>query len=73
MQEQTPVPNRKTVKKTTKKPAAAKRRKQPVAKPFKQFGNNPYAGVPVKTNSMVARKSSNQVPTSGFGFAGSVY
>jgi len=55
--------------KPSKKPAK-KKAKKPVAKSFKQLGNNPYASVPVKSNSMM--KAHNVSPSSGFSFPGAV-
>lgn len=75
MQEQTPIPKRKSKKTVSPKSGpikSTKRTKKPVARAYKQTGNNPYAQVPVKTNSMIGLKSSNVVPTSGLGFPGSI-
>lgn len=74
MQEKTPIrKHNKQINKTA--PAKPKKKKSSPGKTTKVSANNPYTGqnVPVKTNNMMARKSSNQTPTSGFGFPGSVY
>jgi len=60
MQEQAKRPKKPIQKKAPKKVT----KKKPVARPFKQLGNNPYSSVPLKER--------NVSPSSGFSFPGAV-
>lgn len=74
MQEQTPIPKKRPpVKKTAaQKPKPKPKAYKKTARSMKTMSSNPYANVPVKTNNMIANKSSNVVPRTGFGFPGTI-
>ena len=49
-----------------------RKKKVKKAKTLKTLGNNPYSGVPVKSNNQTMMKARNVSPSSGFSFPGAV-